>query len=70
MKIDPVGLSELAMWNQWQEVVRLSLPNFCADMVYVDQHSPTPEEFAEVADYVAAHNPRRLEGRTRDAGAK
>ena len=67
MKIDPTGLAELAMWNQWQEVVRLSLPNFCANRIYVEQLSPTQEEFEAVAAYVAAHNPHHPEGKTRDA---
>lgn len=67
MKIDPVGLSELAMWNQWQEVVRLSLPNFCANRIYVEQLSPTQEEFEAVAEHVAAHHPHHPEGKTLDA---
>ena len=66
MTLDLKGLEELAMWSQWQEVVKNSLPNFCADRIYVEQLSPSQEEFEAVAEYVA-HNLMDSEGKTRDA---
>lgn len=46
MRNDP--LSELAMWTDWQERVRAALPNFAANTIYVEQDSPSAEEFNEV----------------------
>jgi SAM-dependent methyltransferase len=66
MTLDPQGLEELAMWAQWQEVVRQSRPLFCKDRVYVAQAEYLPE-FEEVAEYVMTHNPVDLDGRIRDA---
>jgi len=48
MNNDP--LPELAMWKAWQEKVKASLPNFCADTIYVEQMSPPESEFKEVLE--------------------
>lgn len=41
----------LAMWADWQERVKKSLPNFAAHPIYVDQ-SQSEAEYQSVADYV------------------
>jgi SAM-dependent methyltransferase len=67
-KKDVEALSELAMWEDWQDIVRRSLPNFCASPIYVQQRSQTQDEFESAAQYVA-ELPRKydLDGKTRDA---
>ncbi len=65
---------KLAMWSDWQDKVRASLPNFCAHPIYVDQ-GQFEEEFNKVSHYVANHVCSceammpiiDIEGKTRDA---
>jgi SAM-dependent methyltransferase len=60
-------LSELAFWKDWQDRVMASLPNFCADKIYVDQDSIPEEDFRRVAKEVQLmQNWTDLAGRNRD----
>jgi len=62
-------LSQLASWQEWQEKVKASRPNFCASPIYVEQDVQTPEEFERAAEYVAQRPLGQLDlsGKTRDA---
>ena len=65
--MDISGLSELAMWEDWQEIVRRNLPNFAASPIYVQQRSQTQEDFEIAAEYVARRPKIDPNGKTRDA---
>lgn len=53
---------KLAMWETWQDKVKLALPMFCQHPLYVSQDMPQ-EKFEQVADYVAQY-PEQLLGKT------
>lgn len=55
------------MWEDWQEIVRHSLPNFAASPIYVQQRSQTQDDFEIAAEYVASRPIADPDGRTRDA---
>ena len=59
-------LAELAMWSEWMKVVKKSLPHFAKHPIYVDQDTPTEEDFERVAKYVMQHGPIDWAGRARD----
>ena len=42
------------MWEDWQEIVRRSLPNFAASPIYVQQRSQSQDEFERAAEECAA----------------
>jgi SAM-dependent methyltransferase len=65
--IDIKGLGELDFWRDWQRVVAASLPNFCADALYVEQKTQTQADFDRVADFVCEHGQVDRDGKTRDA---
>lgn len=54
--INPDALRSLkgGMWEQWSSKVEASLPNFCANPIYVEQLSPSKGEFATIAAKVFA----------------
>ena len=69
MKTDFTKLGELGMWETWVQRVRDSMPNFCANEIYVEQLSPGDDQFYEAMAKLKSRNWTLLdpEGRTRDA---
>lgn len=63
--IDPQALAGLQMWTNWQSKVKASLPMFCANPIYVEQLSPSKQEFAQIAQQVFA-NPIEPDAALRD----
>ena len=59
-------LSKLAMWEDWQDIVKRSLPNFAASPIYVQQRSQTDEDFERCAEYVAGLSKLYDHGKLRD----
>src|SRR6185369_3481000 len=57
---------KLGMWQDWQDRVKASLPNFAANPIYVEQGRPV-EEFEEIAKYVFERHLFDSDGRVRDA---
>lgn len=43
-------LSQLSMWNDWQNKVIAALPYYAADMIYVAQNSTTVDEYSRVVN--------------------
>jgi SAM-dependent methyltransferase len=60
-------ISGLAMWEDWQEIVKRSLPDFAASPIYVQQRSQTQEDFERTAEYVRENGVIDPMGKTRDA---
>jgi SAM-dependent methyltransferase len=54
------------MWEDWQEIVKRSLPNFCASPIYVQQRSQTDEDFERAAEQVARGPQIDIAGKLRD----
>ncbi len=52
------------MWKQWQEKVKAHRHQFAANTIYVEQESPTAQEFEEVARTIRM--PIDIGGKTRD----
>lgn len=51
MKAALANLGAVAYWDgAWQERVARALPNFCTNPLYVEQDSPSVDEFDRVAD--------------------
>jgi len=67
MSLNLEGLSELSMWEDWQEIVRRSGDKFCASPIYVQQRSQRHEDFERTAEYVVRQGMIDLTGMTRDA---
>lgn len=59
-------LSQLSMWEDWQNVVKNSLPNFCASPIYVQQRSQTDADFERAAKQVAQAGIIDHHGKLRD----
>lgn len=66
MTTDLQKLGELALWQQWQDNVKKALPNFAANNVYVEQCSPTPEDYERVAAQVKLRGAIDTDGQLRD----
>ncbi len=60
-------LSELGMWESWQETVKAALPNFAANPIYVEQNSVPEEKYRELAERVEGFEVVDWEGKIRDA---
>lgn len=56
-------MKPLAMWEQWQDRVKLSLPNFCQSPVYVAQ-DVDPQVYEKMATFFADSCPIKLPGKT------
>lgn len=65
MNIDSQALAGLQMWTSWQNKVKASLPMFCANPIYVEQLSPSKQEFARIGAEVFG-NPIEPEAALRD----
>lgn len=59
-------LTELSMWEDWQEIVKRSLPQFAASPIYVQQRSQTQQDFENAADHVSRRPLIDPEGKLRD----
>ncbi len=62
-----LNLSELGMWQEWQETVKAALPKFAANPIFVEQNSVPEERFRELAEKVILMEPYDPDGMTRDA---
>ncbi len=62
-----LNLSELGMWQEWQETVKAALPNFAANPIYVEQNSVPEERFRELAEKIPTDLAELILGRNRDA---
>ncbi len=67
MKTSLNKLGELALWEDWQGRVKVALPNFAANNVYVEQCSPSVADFEAAAARVKQRGELDPDGRTRDA---
>lgn len=67
MNPDLNKLGNLAMWADWQERVKASLPfNFASNPIYVEQNSPSEVEFEKWAAWIKGDE-IDVDGKMRDA---
>lgn len=60
-------LSELGMWESWQETAKAALPNFAQCPIFVEQRSVPEEKYRELAEKVKGFPGSDDEGKMRDA---